>query len=85
MTRLTREEFEAWRASPLTELILGRFIADEMAATKARHDAQAWEGPLAPETHTAYRERYETLEFMNTLDFETVEAWLTTESESDDD
>lgn len=81
--KLSREDFEAWRHSPLAELIFDRLIQDEMNVTKAQHDAEAWEAPLQPERHAAFRERYETLEFIRTLSFDQIEDWLNEEKESE--
>lgn len=75
--KLTRDDFEAWRHNPLTELILDRYVADEMAKTRVMHDNEAWGGPLDPDRHAALRERYETLEWMTEISFDEVEEWMT--------
>ena len=79
---LTRDDFDAWRHSPLTELILDRVLQWEMNKTKALHDEAAWEGPLLPEAHAVLRERHDTLSWVRSLDFEAVEERLTEEKES---
>lgn len=81
--KLTAADFELWRHAPITELILDRLLGGEMALTKARHDDEAWSGPLLPEQHAAFRERYETLEWLRTLTFEQIEGWLGAEQETD--
>jgi hypothetical protein len=79
---LTREDFDAWRHNPLTELVLDRVLQHEMNKTKAAHDAAAWEGPLPPEAHMSLRERHDTLAWLRSLDFETVEDRLREEKDS---
>lgn len=79
--KLTPEEFEAWREAPMTRLILDRYIAAEKAVTRETHDAAAWELPLDPAEHAALRERYETLEWIQGLNFEELSEWLTQTSE----
>ncbi len=81
--KLTPDDFEAWRHNPLTELILDRFLVAEMNTTKAMHDGEAWDGPLDPARHAAFRERHETLEWLRTLTFEEIEAWLSPDKESE--
>lgn len=76
---LTRDDFEAWRHNPLTELILDRFLQTEMTITKGQHDAEAWLGPLDPARHAAFRERYETLEFVRQISFEEIKEWMNSE------
>jgi hypothetical protein len=75
--KLTRDDFEAWRHNPLTELILDRYVTDEMAKTRAMHDTEAWNGPLDLDRHAALRERFETLEWMKEISFDEVEEWMT--------
>lgn len=74
--KLTEDDFEAWRHHPLTELVLDRYVADEMAKTRASHDAEAWGGPLEPDRHAALRERYETLEWMKDISFQEIIEWM---------
>lgn len=79
--KLTREDFDAWRASPLTELVLDRYIRDRMALARATHDAEAWGGPLTPDRHAVLREQYETLESLAELDFDDLSEWLQEQQE----
>lgn len=81
--RFTADDFEAWRHSGITELILDRFVAAEMRVTREQHDAAAWNGPLEPEEHAAYRARHDTLELIRHLTFEDVEAWLREQAETE--
>lgn len=74
--KLTADDFEAWRHSPLSELILSKFLTAEMQKTRAGHEGASWQGPLADSDHAAYRERYETLEWLKNLTFEEVDEWL---------
>ncbi len=72
----TRDDFEAWRGNPLTELILDRYLRAELDRTKATHDEMAWGGPLEPAQHAAFRERYETLEWLREMSFEEIDGWM---------
>jgi hypothetical protein len=74
--KLTAEDFDAWRANPLTQLILDRYIGEEMSITRDQHNAEAWEGPVDVGRHAALRERYETLEFVQGLTFKDLDEWL---------
>lgn len=79
--KLTRDDFDAWRASPLTALVLDRYVGGRMALARATHDAEAWGGPLAPERHAVLREQYETLESLHELDFDDLMEWLQEQQE----
>jgi hypothetical protein len=79
---LTPEDFEAWRDAPLTRLV-GRFLGEEMAKTRRAHDDHAWAEPLAPAQHAVYRERYETLEWIQGLTFEEIDAWMQSKQETE--
>lgn len=74
--KLTDEEFEAWRHSPLTQLIFDGYLADEMQLTRKKHDAAAWVAPLMPEVHASYRERWETLEWLRNMTAEELREWM---------
>ncbi len=80
--KLTPEDFEAWRTSPLTRLVLDRFLGEQMGLTRGTHQELGWEGLLDPERHAALRERYETLEWIQGLSFEELSEWLTTAQEA---
>lgn len=80
--KLTSDDFEAWRHSPLTELIFDKLLQFEMDVTKAQHDVEAWDGVLGDVRHTAFRERYDTLEWLKTLSFEDLHKWLTEDQET---
>jgi hypothetical protein len=75
--KLTPDDFEIWRTSPLTQLVLDRFLGAEQDRTEAQLIGEAWEGPMTPERHAALRERYETLGFVRGADFEQLNDWLT--------
>ena len=79
--KLTKDEFEAWRGNPMTELILDRYLEAEKQLTRNEHDDEAWGGPLSEARHAVYRERFETLEFVQTLDFEELQEWLSKQTQ----
>lgn len=78
--KLTPEDFEAWRESPMTRLVLDRYARAEMKRTREAHDDMAWDGPLDPARHASLRERYETLEWIQGLTCEELSEWLMTAS-----
>lgn len=74
--KLTPDDFEIWRTSPLTQLVLDRYLGEEMMRTRDVLYAEAWEGPQTPDRHAALRERYEALNFVSEIDFEQLNDWL---------
>lgn len=72
----TPEQFEEWRANPVTEWLLDTFVANEMRRTRETFEERAWEGQGDPITHATHRERYETLDWLRGLDMQTIEATL---------
>lgn len=75
LAKPSAEQFEQWRANPMTEWVMG-FLAAEMARTRRECDERAWHGPLDAAAHAAYRERHETLDWLRTLDMDTIERTL---------
>jgi hypothetical protein len=75
--KLTADDFEIWRTSPLTQLVFDEFLRAEKAETEAQLFLEAWEGPQTPERHAALRERCDTLDFVREIDFEQLNEWLT--------
>jgi hypothetical protein len=75
--KLTADDFEIWRTSPLTQLVLDEFLAVERGNTKTQLFVEAWEGRLEPARHAALRERCDTLDFVREIDFEQLNDWLT--------
>lgn len=72
----TPEQFEAWRANPITEWVLDTFVPAEMARTRESFQDRAWEGHADDIAHAAHRERYETLEWLRGLDMTTIDETL---------
>lgn len=75
----TPEQFEEWRANPITEWLFDTFVPAEMARTKKRFEELAWDGGLGQaytEFHRVHRERFDTLEWLRGLDMETIEQTL---------
>jgi hypothetical protein len=72
----TPEQFEAWRANPVTEWLLDTFVAAEMQRTRESFQDRAWEGQADEIAHATHRERYETLDWLRSLDMETIEQTL---------
>lgn len=77
MIKPTPEQFEEWRANPVTEWLMNAFLTAEMRRTKAAYQHIAWERYGSDAEHRAYRERHDTLEWLQQLDMPTIEATLT--------
>lgn len=72
----TPEQFEEWRGHPVTEWLLDTFVPAEMARTRESFQDKAWEGDLSEVSHASHRERYETLDWLRSLDMQTIEQTL---------
>ncbi|HTD72095.1 MAG TPA: hypothetical protein VK652_01105 [Steroidobacteraceae bacterium] len=70
------EDFEQWRASPVTEWFMDTFLKAEMARTKQTYEHRAWEGVAADEDWTSCRERYETLDWVRGIDITDIEKTM---------
>jgi hypothetical protein len=73
------EAFEQWRASPVTEWLMDTFLKVEMERTKAEYQEQAW-ADTEPDL-AVYRERYETLDWVCSLDMEIIEKTMEMQDE----
>lgn len=78
MIKPTPQQFEEWRASPITEWLLDTFVKAEMARTRQIYQNGAWEGGFSNDeiAHAAHRERYDTLDWLRSLTMETIEATM---------
>jgi hypothetical protein len=76
MIKPTAEQFEEWRASPVTEWLFDTFLLGEMSRTRATFEERAWEGQGDEITHATHRERHDTLDWVRTLDMTTIEETL---------
>lgn len=76
MNKPTPEEFEAWRGHPVTQWMLDIFVAAEMKRTRERFNEIAWYNRNAEEVRVAHRERHDTLDWLRTLNMETVNELL---------
>ena len=68
------EAFEQWRASPVTEWLMDTFLKAEMERTKREYQERAWHG--MGDVLAEYRERYETLEWVRSLNVEIIEETM---------
>jgi hypothetical protein len=68
------EAFEQWRGSPVTSWLLDDFLGAEVERTKKTFQDQAW-GGSEPDL-AAYRERYDTLQWIRGLDMEIIEKTM---------
>jgi hypothetical protein len=75
MHKPSPDQFEGWRANPITEWFM-KFLAAEMARTKQNFQEQAWEGHGDGIAHATHRERYETLDWVRGLDMAAIEATM---------
>lgn len=76
MIKPTPEQFEEWRASPVTAWLFDAFLAKEMGRTHTAFQSRAWEGQIDPITHAQHRERYDTLDWVRSLDMQTINETL---------
>ena len=72
----TAAQFDEWRANPITEWLFDTFVPAEMARTREAFQDRAWEGQVDEVAHATHRERYETLEWLRSLDMATIEETL---------
>jgi hypothetical protein len=77
----TDDAIEEWRAHPVTEWFMDVFIPAEMNRTRAAFNEAAWSGQVDGVAHAAYRERHDTLEWVRTLDAETINHALESQGE----
>lgn len=76
MIKPTPEQFEEWRASPVTEWLMDTFLLGEMSRTRAAFEERAWEGLGDPIAHATHRERHDTLEWVRSLDMPMIDETL---------
>lgn len=74
--KLEREDFEMWRAHPVTEIVLSVFAKlGEMA--KQKWVAESWDkGNTDPVMLADLRARTEVIDDFHKLSFEDMEKWL---------
>jgi hypothetical protein len=76
----TPEQFEAWRANPVTEWLLDTFVAAEMRRTRETFQDAAWDADPRSfdfaRQQAFHLERYQTLDWLRSLDMETIEQTL---------
>lgn len=77
----TDEAFEEWRSHPVTEWFMDEFIPAEMRRTRAAFADAAWSGTADGVIHAAHRERHDTLEWVRSLDVETINHALESQGE----
>lgn len=80
----TSDQWEEWRANPISEWFFKQFLRDEVRRTIQTAMAEAWNKPQTDAQHASYAARAETLAWLGTMTYSDLEITLAEQQEVKD-